>query len=260
MKRKVLLSNRVRIKKLNANVSPNTIYRALKSVGLKYFKKGNKPLLSKKIKKQRLDFAKKMINLTEEEWKNIIFTDETRVKVFGGDGKNGYWSKKRNINKARKVVKYGGGSIMLWSCFSFKGVGPIIEFTKTPKSKDYVSMLQQNWDKIINKCAQNMDFSWQQDNAPIHTSKEAKDFFKSKNIKVIDWPPYSPDLNPIQNLWSIVKQKLYNDDQILKKSIIGEKFKEKWNSIDQNMCKTLITSMKKRLKLVEQAQGGSIWY
>ena len=46
------------------------------------------------------------------------------------------------------------------------------------------------------------------DNARYHWSIEALEFYYENNIKIIDWPPYSPDLNPIENIWAIMKIKI----------------------------------------------------
>ena len=47
-----------------------------------------------------------------------------------------------------------------------------------------------------------------QDNARTHTSRQSKEWFENHGILLLDWPPYSPEMNPIENLWAIVKRKL----------------------------------------------------
>jgi len=50
---------------------------------------------------------------------------------------------------------------------------------------------------------------FQQDNAPVHTAHVVRDWLAEQEFEVMAWPPYSPDLNPIENLWALLKAKIY---------------------------------------------------
>ena len=52
------------------------------------------------------------------------------------------------------------------------------------------------------------------DNHPVHKSMNSLLFYKEHKIKVIDFPPYSPDLNSIENIWGKIKKKRNNEERI----------------------------------------------
>ncbi len=102
------------------------------------------------------------------------------------------------------------------------------------------------------------DFIFQQDLAPAHTAKGTKSWFSDHGVTVLDWPANSPDLNPIENLWGIVKRKMRDtrpnaDD--LKAAI-----KATWASIPPQQCHKLITSMPRRIEAVIKAKGAPTKY
>ena len=80
-------------------------------------------------------------------------------------------------------------------------------------------------------------------------------------ITVLDWPGNSPDLNPIENLWSIVKNRLRKMDCTTKIKLIEAVIHVRFHDEEiKKICKTLVLSMKKRVKSVLENKGGHINY
>ena len=97
------------------------------------------------------------------------------------------------------------------------------------------------------------------DNDPKHTSVGSVAFYKLKKINRLDWPPYSPDLNPIENIWGIIKGQLYKEDTS-KRSLLTERVTKLWEEIDQSTIDNMIDGMHMRLIKCIEADGERINY
>jgi transposase len=113
-------------KDLNIVVSANTVCNTLKEAGLGAVKRPTKPMLSSKNIKARLQFAQKHQYWTVDDWKRIIWSDETKINRYSSDGCNWAWKfsgTSLQPHQVNQVVKHGGGNIKVWGCMTYYGVG-----------------------------------------------------------------------------------------------------------------------------------------
>ncbi len=143
---------------------------------------------------------------------------------------------------------------MIWGAMSTAGVGPFCFFEKTNVTAlVYQEMLEHFMLPSAGQLFKDADLIFQQDFAPAHMAKSTKSCLNDHDVGVLDCPANSPDLHPIENLWSIVKRKMRNkrpnnaDEQ---KATV----KETWASIPPQQCHKLITSMPRRIEAVIKAK------
>lgn len=250
---------------LQLPVSTQTIRNTLKRAGLRSIVKVKRPLLERRHRRARLLFALRHQHWTIEDWSRVIFSDETKINRLGSDGRVWGWKRTGAGLEPRNIVgtvKFGGGSIMLWGCMTIAGPGHMTQVDGRMDAVQYVDILRRNLLQSARDTGYNgTDFIFQQDNDPKHTSKLAKRWFSNQSIEVLRWPAQSPDLNPIEHLWTCLKLKLngYSTDPKSMHELWG-RVQYEWNNLPPDLCYDLIASLPARLKAVIKAKGGNTKY
>ena len=257
----------------NPKASAVTIRRRLISFGIYARRRRKKPLLSPANIKARLAWAKAHQDWTVEQWRKVLWSDESPFMLFPGS--RGYVRRRACDDMKKKhlapTVKHGGGSVMVWGCFHGSGVGVLKRVEGTIDSEAYRQILihqaMPELKKLISQEPTHVRWIFQQDNAKPHTAKIVKQYLDTKQrewggrLEIMEWPSQSPDLNPIENAWSFIKRKLrHREKKPSSHQDLYQQIFEIWREFPSRILINLIESMPRRVQMVIRARGGSTKY
>lgn len=246
------------------HVHSSTVRRRLLEGGRRAHRPVKKQLLTNTMKMKRYQWAKLYKTWTKEDWRRVIFSDESHFEV---QGQRCMFVRKAPGDKLSpkhivQTVKHPDKK-MFWGCFSHSGTGPLYPVSGMMNSIMYKQVIQSKLIPEMTKRFPAGNGVFQQDLAPCHTSKMMKTFFNQNNITCLQWPGNSPDINPIENLWSIIKARLRNRDCTVKEKLICAVIQVWYHDPEiQAMCQKLVDSMPTRVAMLLKAKGGhtKYWY
>jgi hypothetical protein len=205
-------------------------------------------------------FAEGYSRWNEDDWSKVIFSDETHFYL----GQHGRQYVQRPVGMAldpKYTLKTEQleGKVSLWGCICAGGLGHAELYEGSLDARRYQSILQLNLVKSAHQFWPTGQWWYQQDNWRVHTANTSQAWFHNHGIDLIDWPAWSPDLNPIENLWSDLKRRVYahhaNTMDELEQYIVDE-----WNATDLSFVADICNSMSHRLQLLHASNGHKISY
>ena len=242
----------------------------------KSFKRQKVPKLTGAYKVCRVNFAKKFKDI---DWSRVMFTDESPFKLYYvPNSKNDVvWGSQESSVPCAPQVKFSP-SVLVWGGISSLGltklhiipnktsvnstyyINEILEKEVKPAFQRTVVCSDLTATKLFHN---NSEGLFQQDGARAHTSRASLEWLNTNingYISPEDWPPNSPDLSPIENVWSIMAATVYADPEPQTLNTLKRRLRKAWKSIPLKTLKNLIGSMPDRLETVLMSKGDTIKY
>lgn len=236
------------------------------------FRRKKQPLLTTTHKKRRVRFAREHSKWSVEQWSDIMFTDESPFKVFYiPNSKNDtvWGSQEDNVPRADQM-KFSP-SVMVWGGMTGHGLTDLHFFPPgTRINSDYY--IDNILDRLVkpafnDSVVQKRLFSapntglFQQDGARCHTSVKTIRWLVENVPSYIhpkDWPPNSPDLSPIENIWSILSTSVYKDPEPKTLVQLKRRLRQAWKAVTPDTLNNLINSMPRRMQDVIKLKGNTV--
>ncbi|GFX01336.1 transposable element Tcb1 transposase [Trichonephila clavipes] len=143
------------------------------------------------------------------EWNEVVFTDESRICLQHHDGRIRVW-RHRGERMLNSCVMHRHTSpapgIMVRGGIGYHSRTPLVQIACTLNSKRYISEVLE---PVVLPYLQGLATAiFQQDNARPHVARIDQRFFVNHQIELLPWPTHSLDPSPIENMWSMVAQRL----------------------------------------------------
>ncbi|GFX55478.1 transposable element Tcb1 transposase [Trichonephila clavipes] len=221
---------------MGRSVSAETVRNVIRHAGYSSRVARKKPFISLQNQKKHLEFAKTHQLKTDNFWKKVIFSDESKFNIFGSDGRRTVW---RKPNTAWTQKTY----VLQWHILDHKL---------------YIDILN-NLKESAKKLGLDGNFIFQQDNDPKHTARNVKMWCLFHCKQQLHTPPQSLDINVIENLWA-TPETAVQKHQIRNKAHLKQVLQEEWDKIPPYTTKKLVESVPRRLEDIIKAKGHAAKY
>lgn len=237
-------------------VPRTSIQRILKKLRLRPYRLRKTLFMSQQHRKNRVAFAR---NHQDDDWSRTFFVDEKIFVVLPQTNRQNtrFYATSRD-QVPLDIQGTHSKKLNVIAGMSSSGTTPLFVFRENMTAEIYKRFLITS---LLPKARQLFGGNWRlgHDNDRKHTSKLVTSFLAEKGVAVLDWPAKSPDLNPIENLWSVLDSNIARDPH-MSLDTLEKTLKSEWRKIEPNLLQKLVDSVPARLRLVVKSKGQTISY
>ena len=230
-------------------VSESTVRRIVAARGMTRKKATRRPVLREQHRSARLEFGFWLLR-NNDVIDQIVWTDEKRFLLDGPDGYTYAWAEpdREAQGDQAKADPYGKRGIMVHLAMSAGGVISVERLHSPVTGRSYADFLSNTLLPRI-RARFSGDFLFQHDNAPPHRARITRVRFEEEGVVPISWPPYSPDLNPVENLWALISSKVYRASVYFEnEELLWESVRRATIAVPEEICRNLVNSLPDRVE------------
>ncbi|UYV79063.1 hypothetical protein LAZ67_17000977 [Cordylochernes scorpioides] len=243
---------------LDHSISTRTISRRLVANGLNSCRPLRRLPLTPPNRRQRLEWCRAR-STWMTEWHRVVFSDESRFCLSSDSRRVRVWRRRgERSNPAaiveRPTVRQRG--IMVWGAIAYDSRSPLLRIQGTMTAQRYVDDVLR---LVTLPYLQGVPNAlYQQDNARPHTARISQQALQ--DVQMLPWPPYSPDLSPIEHVWDIIGHRLHALPQPRSEDELWQMVEREWRAIPQDAIRTLIDSLPRRVAacIAVRARGDAV--
>ncbi|UYV64831.1 hypothetical protein LAZ67_3002104, partial [Cordylochernes scorpioides] len=230
---------------LDHSISTRTISRRLVANGLHSCRPLRRLPLTPPNRRQRLEWCRAR-STWMTEWHRVVFSDESRFCLSSDSRRVRVWRRRgERSNPAaiveRPTVRQRGN--MVWGAIAYDSRSPLLRIQGTMTAQRYVDDVLR---PVTLPYLQGvLNALYQQDNARPHTARISQQALQ--DVQMLPWPPYSPDLSPIEHVWDIIGRRLHALPQPRSEDELWQMVEREWRAIPQDAIRTLIDSLPRRV-------------
>jgi len=244
-----------------SQISVRTFRSIAISRGLRARRPAFKPCLTKAQAERRLEFAESYVKKDMRFWSHVLFSDETQILTNSTDRRERVRRprhKRYDPKFIRKTQRFSSNNLMVWGALHYNGTGSLIPIEGTVNAETYLEILKEGIPQTIRKLNLR-SLVFQDDNAPCHRAKIVERYKDQQGINCLPWPANSPDLNPIEDIWAVLKDRIRRRAPQSKEQLKLVAIRE-WNSITLEEIRLRFKSLPRRLLAVIAARGYNTKY
>ena len=215
-----------------------------------------KPFINTRNRAIQVQWARDHLSWTREQWRRVLWSDESPFVLRYNRRTRCYvrvWAPP-SPEQFTGTIKHDA-KLMVWGCFAAHGVGRLYRVQGLLEKHQFLRILMDELlPSVETLFPNNAPWIFQQDNDPKHTALMNQGYLRANNVNILRWPSQSPDLNPIENLWSILDMRLkdrnpQNLDQLF------ECLQGGWAALPVSLLESLADSMPVRCQAVINSHG-----